>query len=162
MAINKRKKNSRQRAGTTHGWGSMKKHRGAGHRGGRGNAGSGKRGDAKKPSFWKNKKYFGTNGFFSRFKKLKAINLNQLDDNAESWAKKGLIVQSAGLFKIDLTEIGYDKLLGTGQVTKKLEINVAVASPRAIEKVGAAGGKVHLPSAPVEKPAKAPEKTPAE
>ena len=50
---NKRSKNSRQRGSKTHGWGAMKKHRGAGHRGGRGAAGSGKRGDAKKPSIWR-------------------------------------------------------------------------------------------------------------
>ncbi len=48
MAINKQKKNVRQRGTKTHGYGSMKKHRGAGHRGGRGNAGSGKRGDKKR------------------------------------------------------------------------------------------------------------------
>ena len=52
-----RKKNTRQRGSKTHGCGSMKKRRGAGHRGGRGAAGSGKRGDCKKPSIWKNKKY---------------------------------------------------------------------------------------------------------
>ena len=42
MVVNKRKKNLRQRAGTTHGYGSMKKNRGAGNREGRGNAGAGK------------------------------------------------------------------------------------------------------------------------
>ena len=62
MTINKRKKNSRQRGSWTHGWGSKKKHRGAGHRGGKGNAGTGKKGDAKKPKIWKNKKYFGKYG----------------------------------------------------------------------------------------------------
>ena len=59
MVAKKRKKNTRQRAGTTHGWGSMKKHRGKGNKGGAGMAGTGKRGDAKKPAIWKNKKYFG-------------------------------------------------------------------------------------------------------
>ena len=48
MVTNKRSKDTRQRGSNTHGWGAMKKHRGAGHRGGRGNAGTGKRGDAKK------------------------------------------------------------------------------------------------------------------
>ena len=52
MTVNKRKKNSRQRGSHTHGWGAMKKHRGAGNRGGRGAAGSGKRADSKKPSIW--------------------------------------------------------------------------------------------------------------
>ncbi|MFC1752669.1 uL15m family ribosomal protein [Thermoproteota archaeon] len=145
MVVHKSKKNVRQRAGTTHGWGSMKKHRGAGHRGGRGKAGTGKRGDAMKPSYWKKKKYFGINGFASRYAKINAINLKQLDDNAESWVRRGLIEQNAGVFKIDLNKIGCDKLLGTGKITKKFEIAVKYASPKAVDKVSGAGGKVILP-----------------
>ena len=59
MVVNKLKKKVKYRGSKTHGCGSMKKRRGAGHRGGRGAAGSGKRGDAKKPSIW-NEKYFGS------------------------------------------------------------------------------------------------------
>ena len=40
MARKEKRKSNKMRARTTHGWGSMKKHRGAGNRGGRGNAGS--------------------------------------------------------------------------------------------------------------------------
>jgi len=69
----KRKKVTKQRGSKTHGWGAMKKHRGAGNRGGRGMAGTGKRGDAKKPSIQKNKKYFGKYGFKS-LKKRKIEN----------------------------------------------------------------------------------------
>ena len=47
MPTNKRKKHTKMRAKTTHGYGSMKKNRGAGNRGGRGMAGSGKRADQK-------------------------------------------------------------------------------------------------------------------
>ena len=54
MSVNKRKKNTRMRAKTTHGYGSMKKNRGAGNRGGRGMAGSGKRADQIKPTILKN------------------------------------------------------------------------------------------------------------
>jgi large subunit ribosomal protein L15 len=50
MTTHRRKKNVKQRGSKTHGWGSMKKHRGAGNRGGRGKAGTGKRGDQKKPT----------------------------------------------------------------------------------------------------------------
>ena len=142
MTNHKRKKNSRQRAGTTHGWGSMKKHRGAGHRGGRGRAGTGKRGDAKKPSIWKNRKYFGKLGFTSLSKKQVTINLKQIDDNAVNWAKRGLISSASDVYEVNLSKLGYDKLLGTGKVTKKLNIMVDSASPRAIDKVGQAGGNV--------------------
>ncbi len=54
------------RAKTTHGYGSMKKNRGAGNRGGRGLAGTGKRGDANKQTYQANKKYFGKHGFTSK------------------------------------------------------------------------------------------------
>ena len=47
---NKVKKVRKFRGSHTHGYGSKKKHRGAGSRGGRGMAGSGKRADQKKPS----------------------------------------------------------------------------------------------------------------
>ena len=61
MPVNKRKKATRFRAKTTHGYGSMKKNRGAGNRGGRGMAGSGKRADQKKPTILKlyGNEYFG-------------------------------------------------------------------------------------------------------
>jgi large subunit ribosomal protein L15 len=83
--IKKRKKNSRQRGSKTHGWGAMKKHRGAGNRGGRGRAGTGKKGDAKKPNIWKNKKYFGKAGFKKKgmAKKINYVNLIYLDQHAD-------------------------------------------------------------------------------
>ena len=45
---------------------------------------------------------------------------------------------------IDLTEMGYDKLLGSGRIDRALNITVGSASARAIEKVEAAGGSVNL------------------
>jgi large subunit ribosomal protein L15 len=45
---------------------------------------------------------------------------------------------------INLSEMGYDKLLGSGRIEKALKITVASASARAIEKVQAAGGSVIL------------------
>lgn len=146
MTHNKRKKNSRQRGSHTHGGGAMKKRRGAGHRGGRGNAGSGKRGDIKKPSFWKNTKHFGKFGFRPINKqKINAINLNELQAKLETLLKQGKVTKQKDVYKVDLMLLGYDKLLGTGKVTSNLEINVDVATQKAISKVESAGGKVILP-----------------
>ena len=131
MTHNKRAKNSRQRGSWTHGWGAKKKHRGAGHRGGRGKAGTGKKGDAKKTMFW-HEDYFGKKGFVSiTRKKIKAINLSQLE----------LLSKDTN---INLQEKGFNKLLGAGKITKKFEITVQYASEKAIQKVEAAGGKVKL------------------
>jgi len=159
MVIHKRKKNIRQRAGTTHGFGSMKKNRGAGHRGGRGNAGTGKRGDAKKPSIWKNDKYFGKNGFHSLRTPLKAISVRMIDDNADSWVKKGLITEKGGIYTIDLKKLGYDKLLGTGQVTKKLNITLSSITSKAEEKVTALGGSITVIAVKTPKTAEVTEKS---
>lgn len=127
--MNKRSKASRARGNKTHGWGHKKKHRGYGNKGGRGNAGSGKRGDAKKPSYWGDVNFMGRYGFKTHNKVPKTITLRDLDK----------------LFKegnLNLTELGYDKVLGTGKVNKKFNITVSSFTNKAAEKVKAAGGKI--------------------
>jgi len=143
MADVKRKKNSRQRGSKTHGWGAMKKHRGAGHRGGRGAAGSGKRGDAKKPSIWRNTKYAGKRGFTSKSRTTSVpITINHLEAHERTLAKEGYLSVSGNNYTIDLAKAGYNKLLATGNATKQWQITVDSATPRAIEKVKKAGGSV--------------------
>jgi len=150
MALKRRKKNTRQRGYTTHGWGSMKKHRGAGHRGGRGNAGSGKRGDAKKPSYWKNMSRYGKHGFTEKGAlAVQAITINagHVSSIAAHLVADGKATEKAGTVTVDLAALGYDKLLGSGIVTQKLDLRVGYASAKAIEKVEAAGGKVTVTAA---------------
>jgi len=139
MAVNKRSKNSRQRGSKTHGWGAMKKHRGAGNRGGRGMAGTGKKGDAKKPSVWKNKKYFGKFGFKPKGLKrdIKTVDLRFIGENLDKLGAK----EGDG-YIIDLKKLNFNKLLGNGSVTNKLKIIVNSASSSAVEKVKKAGGEV--------------------
>lgn len=145
MVSRKRTKNSRQRGSHTHGWGAKKKHRGAGHRGGRGAAGSGKRADQKKPSIW-GAKYFGKNGFDSKSRapEINPINIRMLDDNANSWASKGYVKFEKGVYMIDLADLGYNKLLATGRITKKYRIIVDFASAKAVEKVKSAGSIIEV------------------
>jgi len=143
MTATRRKKNSRQRGCHTHGWGSKKKHRGAGNRGGRGMAGTGKRGDAKKPSIWKND-YFGKHGFKKKNIKVKinAVTIRGIEQQSRAWLESKLIEEKAGAFTINLPKLGYNKLLSTGKATKKMNITVPYASPAAVEKIKAAGGSV--------------------
>ncbi|RLG32705.1 50S ribosomal protein L15 [Methanosarcinales archaeon] len=139
----KRKKVVKYRGSKTHGGGAMKKRRGAGNRGGRGRAGSGKRGDAKKPSYWKEKT--GRKGFTSKSRKeIKAINLELITKNLNSWIKKGLIVKKPSGYEIELKKLGYDKLLGKGRVKEKLLIITDSASKKAVDKVVKAGGEVKM------------------
>ena len=127
----KRKKNTRARGTKTHGWGAMKKHRGSGNRGGNGMAGSGKRADQKKPTIIKlyGNTYFGKFGFkrpLKMLKNIKTLNLDQLNHF------------DAG--QVNLTDLGYNKLLGKGHVTKKFIITVDAVSEKAKQKIEKAGG----------------------
>ena len=144
MTVHKRRKNSRQRGSHTHGWGAKKKHRGAGNRGGRGMAGTGKRADAKKPSIWKNKKYFGKFGFKSKSKKIKAINLSYFEEKLDMLLADKKIEQKEGFYVIDLLPLGFNKLLGNGKITKKCKFKAKYASQKAIEKVKKSGGEIIL------------------
>ncbi len=81
--------------------------------------------------------YFGKQGFTSPkslHTKENPINLIKLDQ----------IAQGA---EVNLTELGYTKLLGNGKITKPLTIHVASHSKSAAEKVTAAGGKIIAPQA---------------
>lgn len=147
MVVYKRKKNVRQRGSHTHGYGSKKKHRGAGHRGGRGNAGSGKRADAKKPSFWKNAKYFGSYGFTSYTRrKIKAINISEIEKILETLLAENKIEKEKDTYVIDLSKLGYQKLLGRGKPTQKLKIKADIVSKKAQQSIEQAGGNVIVPN----------------
>lgn len=142
MTFRKRKKNSRQRGGTTHGWGAMKKHRGSGNRGGVGMAGTGKRGDSKKPSNWK-EKYFGKFGFKKKgqVEKIITVNISELQDRLDALLAKKLIEKKGDVYEIDAEKLGYNKVLGTGKLTKKMSIKAPYFSAKAIERIESAGGK---------------------
>jgi len=150
MAAGNRKKNSRLRASKTHGWGAMKKHRGAGNRGGRGMAGTGKRGDANKPSIWKDKKYFGKHGFTSIRKKLRSINLAYIENHINNIIADKKAKVEKDMIVIDLKDMMFDKLLGSGKITQKYLITCDFASKSSIEKIKSSGGEVILRNAKAE------------
>jgi len=141
MTDNTRKKNTRQRAHTTHGYGSMKKNRGAGNRGGRGNAGSGKRGDSKKQIYQKKKKYFGKHGFKKKGQKedIKTINIYDLNLHIEKFVNNKKAHMEKDVYMIDLKNIGVNKLLGKGTAKNKYKIVVKYATAKAIEKIKSSG-----------------------
>ncbi len=142
-----RAKNSRQRASVTHGYGSMKKHRGAGSRGGRGNAGSGKRGDARKPFFRvKLGKELGKFGFSNAKHRVvfSSVNIFYIENSFDSLKAKGYIKEKDGYFSVDLSKLGFNKLLATGKPSRKYEIYVDYASDSALDKISAAGGVVNV------------------
>lgn len=146
MTVNKRKKVTKYRGSKSHGGGAKKKRRGAGHRGGRGMAGSGKRADQKKPTIMKlygYDEYFGKHGFVSKNAKIyRCVNLEELENKADRLVQEGKAKVEKGVYMINLHDLGFEKLLGTGKVTKKMHIHADAASAHAITKVEGAGGKV--------------------
>ena len=145
MVQRRKKKSVKLRGSKTHGYGSMKKHRGAGHRGGRGNAGSGKRADSKKPSFWKDRPNAKAHhkGFFSITGVEKnTINVGHLSSIADRLVLERKAVVTQGAVVINLRELGIDKLLGGGKVYQKMKVSVGTAAPAAKEKLEAIGGSL--------------------
>lgn len=146
MATKKRKKNTRQRGSRTHGWGLV--HRNSGQRGGAGNAGHGKKAHAKKPSNWKNKsnpKYLGKHGFISKSRTINdvTITIKDLEEKLPRWLTEKKALDNKGTYEINLTHLGYTKLLSTGKATKKFAITIANAVKNSVEKIKNAGGTIH-------------------
>jgi large subunit ribosomal protein L15 len=145
MVVRKNPKVKKQRGHKTHGWGSMKKNRGAGNKGGKGNAGSGKRGDSRKPTLWKKGIKLGKFGFkkYGIKKEVKTIDLSALDAKLDELVKSKKASVDKDIYTINLSELGYTKLLGRGKITKKVNITVGKVTGKATDKVTAAGGQVN-------------------
>ncbi len=141
MSLNRRKKSIKFRGQHTHGYGSKKKHRGSGHQGGVGLAGTGKKADQKKPSIWKDKKYFGRHGFVGA-KKLKTLNIFYLENHMDILIKNGTAKKTGDEYHINLADLKVEKLLGSGTATKKYVITADYATKSAIAKVQEAKGSV--------------------
>jgi len=159
MTVNKRKKVRRFRGSKTHGGGIGSKHtKGSGNRGGFGMAGTGKRADQKKPSIWKDEKYFGKFGFTSksRMPEMYPIDIKTIEDRLDMLVKQGTAKLEGGVYAINISDIGYNKLLGAGNATKKLMITTDFAAATAVEKIKQAGGDVKVLVAKKEKKKKQP------
>ena len=148
MVVIKSKKSKKQRGHRTHGWGAGKKHRGKGHKGGSGKSNVGKRGGSRKSKYLaKGEKPYGKQGtrkgMSKKFKVIKkTINLYDISTNLDSWVSKGLVAKKGSAFEIDLTKLGYQKLLAKGNIKEKINVSVVEFSAKAKDKIESAGGKV--------------------
>lgn len=85
--------------------------------------------------------YFGKRGFTSPKslrQRVRIINVGRLEEIAAN------IPEEKGKEKafVDLDNLGYTKLLGTGEIRKPLTVKVTFCSKSASEKIKAAGGEV--------------------
>ena len=140
-------KKKRQRGSRTHGGGTHKNRRGAGHRGGRGAAGRDKHEHHNHPPL-------GKSGFKRPEKtqtEVATIDIRELDEDAPLLAADGLAEETDGGYRINAHDVVDDadtadvvKVLGSGQVRNELEVLADDFSESAREKVEAAGGTVEL------------------
>lgn len=138
---------NKQRGSRTYGKGRGKSHNcNAGNRGGRGRAGSGKKGDAKKTKYWKTES-FGKSAFgMKQGSFLKTINVSQVDERIQALVAAGKVKTDKAV-ALDLTKLGFEKLLGSGKINYAVSITVKEASEKAVSKIEAAKGEVILPQA---------------
>jgi large subunit ribosomal protein L15 len=132
------RKSRRQRGSRYCGWGQIGQHRQAGGRGGIGGAG-------KHKHFWirtviEEPDHFGHDPFnsFNRNLVHKWINVRDLDD---VFAKHGK-TDVNGKVILDLSSLGYDKLLGGGSIGGAYAVRIDKISENAKSKIEAAGGEV--------------------
>jgi large subunit ribosomal protein L15 len=140
-------KKRRQRGSRTHGGGTHKNRRGAGHRGGRGRAGRDKH-------EFHNYEPLGKSGFKRPQKTRRdteTVNLRELDEDIAVLAADGVAEESGDGYTIDARDIvedGYEadvvKVLGAGQVYNELEVVADAFSEDAVAALDAAGGEAVL------------------
>lgn len=140
MVVRKRRKVGRYRGHTTHGGGHRKKRRGGGSRGGRGLAGTGK-----KSGHLKIRHRLGRTGFTSKRRAAAPITINVgafTTQMGERLVQEGKAAKEKDTYAINLTQLGYGKLLGTGTTSLKLKLIVGSWSAQAQQKITAAGGSI--------------------
>ena len=131
------RKSRRQRGTRFCGWGQIGQHRASGSRGGVGNAGKHKhffmRTNKEEPN------HFGHEQFHALRKSdvSRWVNIRDLNKLLR-YSKSG----EDGKAVLDLGELGYEKLLGSGRVEAVFTIKVKQASKSAKDKITEAGGEV--------------------
>jgi len=147
MQKRKSKKINKMRGRRAAGYGFSAGHRASGQRGGKGMAGSKKHHYIK--IMMENPRYFGKWGFKRPQKMIDypvALNIGEIDEAADRLVEKGVATMTGKRYNIDISQLGIDRILGSGKVTKKLNLTgVKSITSRAREKVTGIGGTIDLP-----------------
>lgn len=137
MVVRRQKKVRKQRGNRQHGWGRISGgHRSSGQRGGKGKAGLTKHhwiNALKNKTFETTHPGFVRHGPAPRLAADKVVNLDTINQIVSKSTEK--------VTEFDVTQYGYDKVLGKGKLTYKLTVKAPVITERAQEKISQAGGK---------------------
>ncbi|MFX1313770.1 MAG: uL15m family ribosomal protein [Promethearchaeota archaeon] len=146
----------RKKRGTrTCGYGRVGQHRKTGQRAGRGKTTQWKK--SKKTYYLKQKELgfpdpdwnMGKKGFkrpqdIIRIYKTNTLNVKDLDQKIDQLVLENFATKTGTTYIINLNDINIQKVLGRGEINKKINISVNKASKQAMEKIEAAGGKITL------------------
>jgi large subunit ribosomal protein L15 len=145
MVVRRERKSRKLRGRTrTMGWGNVGQHRKTGSRGGKGAVGF-----HKHKWMWVLKyfpEWYGKRGFTPRgpehWEEIRGINLSQLEELIEGLSASGSLKLEDGKPVIDLEEYGYNKLLGSGRISRPVKVIVKYATEKAISRIKEAGGEI--------------------
>jgi large subunit ribosomal protein L15 len=140
-------KKRRQRGSRTHGGGTHKNRRGAGHRGGRGRAGRAKH-------EFHNYEPLGKHGFTRPEETqdtVAEVRVQKLDEDAALLASEGIAEQDGDAYHLDARDVAEDghavdavKVLGGGQVRNELHVVADAFTSGARALIEEAGGSAEL------------------
>jgi len=141
MPTNKR---SKYRGSRTCGGGTHKNRRGAGNRGGRGRAGINAHHFVK----WYKEMggpVFGKDGFSNSSQvTVTVMDVGIIDQILPSLLAQGIAKNEGDAIVINIADMGISKVLGSGKVTKKLNISAQAFSESAKIKIEKMGGKTQI------------------
>jgi len=149
-------KRIRKMRGTrTCGYGRVGQHRKAGQRAGKGKTTQWQK--SKKSYYLKQKELgfpdpdweMGKKGFkrpqdMVRLSTINTVNVKDLDYKIEKLVEEKKATKSGDTYTINLVSVNIQKVLGRGEINKKVNVTVNKASERAVQKIEAAGGKVTI------------------
>src|SRR4030065_2802333 len=141
-----KKKTKKFRGKRSYGGGTHKNRRGGGSRGGRGNAGTCKHHFVRSMQRGLS---FGKHGFKrpqSVTSDLIIVNIGEIDEAIEQLVVDGFAEKKGNAYHIDLGNIGIEKVLGSGKVTKPLFITASGFSSLAKQKIEEAKGQTNNPA----------------
>ena len=137
-----KKRVKRIRGTRTCGGGSHKKRRGSGSRGGVGNAG------AHSHHVVRSLKMGIIKGMHISHQHIRhdegTLNIGNLEEMLEELIREGKAEEKADGIYLDVTELGIEKILGKGKVTKKLMLTANAVTETAKGKIESAGGTVSI------------------
>lgn len=139
MVVRRERKVRRQRGSRLYGWGTVGQHRKSGMRGGFGAAGLHKHKWSWTVKYGKD--HFGKDGFVrpdAVTHDVKAINVGALSSLIQG---KVLEQDDKGRAILDLSTLGFDKLLGGGKIDFPITVKASKVTETAKKKISEAGGE---------------------